>query len=183
MSPAVLTVPAYDPADPSAYVREVLALVGDRDPEALLAEAPARLRAATAGLSEADARRPEPPGKWSVLAVLRHLADSEIVYGYRMRTIVAAGGDTPPIAGYDQDAWAARLHYDEGTVAEALDDHAAARRTTLRWLSRLSPDERARTGLHSERGPESVERIVRLLAGHDLNHERQIRRVRDALGV
>ena len=174
---------AYDPADPTAYVEGVLALVGERDPEALLAEAPARLAEAVASLSDADARRPEPPARWSVLAILRHLADSEIVYGYRMRTIVAADGDTPPIAGYDQDAWAARLHYDEGTVAEALEDHAAARRTTLRWLGRLSADERARAGLHSERGPESVDRIVRLLAGHDLNHENQIRRVRDALGV
>ena len=176
-------VPAYDPADPFAYVEGILALVGDRDPEALLAAAPGRLRAAVGGLGDADARRPEALGKWSVLAVLRHVADSEIVYGYRMRTIVAAGDAMPPIAGYDQDAWASRLHYDEGTVAEALEDHAAARRTTLRWLARLSPDERQRAGLHSERGPESVDRIVRLLAGHDLNHQAQITRVRERLDV
>ncbi len=53
----------------------------------------------------------------------------------------------------------------------------------MRWLARLAPDERKRAGLHSERGPESVERIVRLLAGHDLNHQTQIRRVRAGLGV
>lgn len=177
------SVPAYDPTDPRAYVEGILALVGDHDPETLLAQAPARLRDAVGGLSEGDARRPEAPGKWSVLAILRHLADSEIVYGYRMRTIVAADGEAPPIAGYDQDAWASRLHYHEGSVAEALEDLAAARRTTLRWLARLAPDERKRAGLHSERGPESVERIVRLLAGHDLNHQTQIRRVRAGLGV
>ena len=179
-----MTVPAYDAADPTAYVQGILDLVGDRDPEALLAEAPARLRAAVDGLAEHDARRPEPPGKWSVLRILRHLADSEIVYGYRMRTIVAAEPSVlPPIAGYDQDAWADRLHYDSGSTKDALADHEAMRRMTLRWLARLSPDERARAGLHSERGEESVDRIVRLLAGHDLNHENQIRRVRAALGV
>ena len=175
---------AYDPADPSAYIAHVLSLVGDADPVALLAAAPERLAAAVAGLSEADARRPEPPGKWSVLQILRHLADSEIVYGYRLRTIVAAGdGARPPIAGYDQDAWASRLHYHVGTVADALADHAAMRRMTMRWLGALSSDERARAGLHSERGEEPVDHIVRLLAGHDLNHEGQIRRVRAALNV
>lgn len=177
-----MPVPAYDAADPSAYVRGIIALVGDRDPEALLAEAPGRLAAAVAGLSDADARRPEPPAKWSALAILRHLADSEIVYGYRMRTIVAAEpGMLPPIAGYDQDAWASRLHYDAGSIADALADHAAMRGMTMRWIGTLSPDERSRAGQHSERGRESVERIIRLLAGHDLNHENQILRVRSAL--
>ena len=179
-----MSVPAYDASDPSAYVQGILDLVGAHDPRALLADAPARLAAATAGLSEDDARRPEPPARWSVLRILRHLADSEIVYGYRLRTIVAAGPDVlPPIAGYDQDAWADRLHYDAGSLRDALDDFAAMRRMTLRWLGTLSDEERARAGLHSERGEESVDRITRLLAGHDLNHERQILRVRDALGV
>ena len=179
-----MPAPAYDAQNPAAYIEHVLALVGDADPEALLAAAPARFAEAVAGLSDADARRPEPPGKWSVLQILRHVADSEIVYGYRMRTIAAADpGTCPPIAGYDQDAWADRLHYHTGTVADALADHAAMRRMTMRWLAALPPAERARAGMHSERGEESIARIVRLLAGHDLNHERQIRRVRDVLGV
>lgn len=179
-----MAVPAYDASDPTAYVQGILDLVGDRDPETLLAEAPARLRAAVDGLSEHDARRPEPPAGWSVLHILRHLADSEIVYGYRLRAIAAAEpGVLPPIAGYDQDAWAARLHYDAGSMVDALSDIEAMRRMTLRWISALSPGERSRAGLHAERGEESVERIVRLLAGHDLNHENQIRRVRHALGA
>ena len=119
-----------------------------------------------------------------MLHTLRHLADSEIVYGYRMRAIVAAEpGVLPLIAGYDQDAWATRLHYDTGSTKDALDDFEAMRRMTLRWLAQLSPEERALAGLHSERGEESVDRIVRLLAGHDLNHENQIRRVRVTLGI
>lgn len=176
-----MTVPAYDAADPGAYVRAMLALVGDRDPVALLAAAPDRLRAAAAGLSPEDARRPERDGKWSVLQTLRHLADSEIVYGYRLRLIVAA--DRPAIPGYDQDAWADRLHYHAGTVEDALGDWAAMRRMTVRWLGALAPDEWERAGVHSERGEESVGRIARLLAAHDVAHERQVLRTREALGV
>jgi hypothetical protein len=171
----------YNPADPGAYVEAVLSLVGDRDPLALLAEGPDRVRAATDGLGEADARRAEADGTWSVLQVLRHLADSEIVYGYRLRLIVAA--DRPAIPGYDQDAWADRLHYHHGTVADALGDWAAMRRMTLHWLGALDEGEWNRVGLHSERGEESVGRIVRLLAGHDLAHEWQVRRIRQSLGV
>ena len=173
--------PRYDPDAVGAYVEHVLGLVGDRDPQALLAAAPDRLAEATADLSEADARRAPRDGAWSVLQVLRHLADSEIVYGYRMRLIVAA--DRPAIPGYDQEAWADRLAYHHGTVEDALADLAAQRRMTLRWLGALDAEAWDRVGLHSERGDESVRQIVHLLAGHDLNHERQIRATRDALGV
>ena len=180
--------PRYDAADAGAYVDAMLALVGDRDPLALLAAAPDRLREAVDGLSEADARRPEPAATrgadgdgWSVLHTLRHLADSEVVYGYRIRLIVA--DDAPAIPGYDQDAWAGRLVYDRGTVAEAVEDVAAGRRMTLRLLRALPPADWDRYGVHSERGRESVRRIATLLAAHDLNHERQIARTRAALSV
>ena len=173
--------PAYDAADPGAYVANVLRLVGDRDPLALLEGGPDRLAEAVAGLSDADARRPPRPGAWSALAVVRHLADSEVVYGYRLRLIVAA--DRPEIPGYDQDAWADRLVYDRGTVAEALAEWQAARRGTLGFLRALDGPAWDRVGLHSERGEESVRHVATLLAGHDLNHERQVRAVRGALGV
>ena len=174
-------MPAYDAEAPSAYVAALLAEVGDRDPLSVLALGPAALRGATAGLSEPDARRPERPGKWSVLHIVRHLADSEIVSAYRLRLIVAH--DRPAIAGYDQDLFSERLPYLEGTLAEALSDLAAVRGINLRLLERLSGSDRARVGVHAERGDESAERLVALVAGHDLVHLRQIARVREALGV
>lgn len=173
--------PRYDAANARAYVDYVTGLVGDRDPLGLLAEAPDRLGAAVAGLSEADVRIPEAEGKWSALQILRHLADSEVVYNYRMRLIVAE--DRPAIPGYDQDAWASRLAYHHGTIADALDDLGAMRRMTVRWLRALPEAALDRVGVHSERGEESVRHITRLLAGHDLIHEAQIRRVRGRLGV
>ena len=169
------------PASTSAYVDALVAELGARDPLDVLTLTPSALRGATAGLSDDDARRRERDGKWSVLHVVRHLADSDLVSGYRLRLVVAH--DRPTISGYDQDRFADRLHYLDGTLAEALEDHAALRRMNLRWLRTLTDEERARAGVHSERGEESAERLVRLMAGHDLVHLRQIARVRAALGV
>ena len=174
-------LPPYDPADPSAYVASRLALVGDRDALALLADAPDRIAASVAGVSEDGARQPPGPGSWSVLQVLRHLADSEIVYGYRLRLIVAS--DRPAIPGYDQDAWADALPYHRGTVAQAVADYADARRGTVAFLRALSGDQWERVGIHGERGPESVRQTAALLAAHDLGHERQIARVRAAVSA
>ena len=170
-------LPAYD----AAYVASRLALVGDRDPLPLLEAAPERVAEAVAGLSEDAARQPETDDAWSALQVLRHLADSEVVYGYRLRLIVAA--DRPEIPGYDQEAWAERLHYHRGTVADALADYAAGRRVTVAFLRSLGEAEWERVGVHNERGEESVRRIATLLAAHDLGHEQQIARIRETVGA
>ena len=177
----MMPLPSYDTSNPSAYIASRLALVGDRDPVELLEAAPGRLAEAVAGLSEEGARQPEGDGKWSVLQVLRHLADSEVVYGYRLRLIVAS--DRPDIPGYDQETWSDRLHYHRGTVAEAVEDVAAGRRMTVRFLRSLDDAEWDRVGVHNERGEESVRRIATLLAGHDIGHEGQIARIRQTASL
>ncbi len=103
------------------------------------------------------------------------------MYGYRIRLIVAA--ERPAISGYDQDAWASRLGYHDGTLVEALDDVSAMREMNLRWLRARTDEELARVGFHSERGEESVAHNAKLLAGHDLLHLRQIARIRKAIGL
>ncbi len=165
----------------AGYVRSLLDLLGDRDPFAVHEELVPALRAALAGLADADRRRPEAPGKWSVLDVVRHLADSEIVYAYRLRLVLAA--DSPPIPGYDQDRWAAALRYRDASSEESLDELAALRRGNLRLLRALSPEEWERSGVHAERGVESVRRLFRLMAAHDLVHRRQIDRIKHRLGL
>jgi hypothetical protein len=180
-----MTEPSYaNPAGAATeaaagYVRALLALLGDREPRAVMDRLPADLRAATAGLDDAVLRRPEREGKWSIVEVVQHLADSEMIYGYRLRLIVAH--DRPALPGYDQDAWARRLRYADVHLGEALEQLEPLRRANLRWLRTLSPEERSRAGLHSERGVESVDQVVRLLAAHDLVHLRQIERIKRAV--
>jgi uncharacterized damage-inducible protein DinB len=162
-----------------AYTAAVLDLVGGRDPMEVLERTPAALREAAEGLSEAELRRPEAPGKWAVNQVLQHLADSELVWGWRLRLVLAH--DRPPLSGYDQDAWAARLGYEEAEAEQALEDFSVLRRANLRLLRRTGPAERARVAVHAERGEESVEHMMRLYAGHDLLHLRQMERIRAAV--
>jgi uncharacterized damage-inducible protein DinB len=163
-----------------AYVRALLGLLGDRDPLEVWREQPAAVEALTRDLSDAQARVPEREGKWSIIQVVGHLADSEVVYAYRARLTVAH--DKPEIHGYDQDLWATRLHYGEESLADSVADLRAMRMRNLRFVQRLSDAELDRVGMHNERGPESVRTLVKLMAGHDLLHLAQIRRIRAAHG-
>lgn len=174
---SVFTNPAHGAGhNASAYVQAILELLGDRDPMTVLRETLTALPRAIDGLSAQQLRQPERAGKWSIVQILQHLADSEVVWTWRMRLILAQ--DRPPLTGYDQDQWAERLHYDESDPAEALEVFVVVRRGNLRLLGRATPADLARVGVHVERGEESVEHLRRLYAGHDLLHLRQIDRVR-----
>lgn len=179
---SVFTNPAAGaPEQAQAYIRAILGLLGSRDPFEVLEATGEALRDATAGVSEERLAEPERPGKWSVRQVLAHLADSEIVWAYRLRMVIAQ--DRPPLTGYDQDAWADRLGYAEWDPAESLETFGAVRRSNLGVLRRASDADLARVGLHAERGEESLEHMIRLYAGHDLLHLRQIERIRAVVGA
>jgi uncharacterized damage-inducible protein DinB len=174
---SVFTNPASGAADQAAaYVAAVLDLLGDRDPMTVLRETPEALVGAIHGLSPERLRTPEQPGKWSIAQVLRHLADAEVVWAWRMRLILAQ--DRPTLTGYDQDLWADRLGYADADPAESLADFTVLRRSNLRLLDRATPADLDRVGLHSERGEESARHLRRLYAGHDLLHLNQIARIR-----
>jgi uncharacterized damage-inducible protein DinB len=162
--------------DAKAYTSAVLGLLGERDPGMVLQDTPGALRKAISGLSESQLATPEMAGKWSIRQVVRHLADSDLVWGYRLRLVLSQ--DRPPLTGYDQDRWAERLHYDEADAATALEEFSLLRRGNLKLLDRATPDDLKRVGVHAERGEESVEHMIRLYAGHDLLHLRQIDRIR-----
>ena len=162
-------------AEATAYIAALLDLLGDRDPLSVLRATTAALRTAVEGVPREVMRRPEKPGKWSPVEVVQHLADSELVWSYRMRLVAAE--DRPTLTGYDQDAWAAGLGYRDVDPADALEEFALLRRLNLRLLEGLPPEGLARVGVHSERGDESLGHMVRLYAGHDLVHLRQLERV------
>lgn len=163
------------------YVAGLFEALGDRDPTAVLRETPAALERATTGLTDAQLRTPEAAGKWSVIEVAQHLADSELVGGFRFRMIVAH--DAPELPGYDQDAWVSRLGYRKAKLEDAVGDFARLRAANLRLWASLAPSDLERVMVHSERGRESLGLMERIYAGHDLVHLRQIARIRRAIGA
>jgi hypothetical protein len=166
-------------ADAESYTAAILGTLGDRDPFEVLRATPAAVRQAVAGVPREVAATPERPGKWSMLQVAQHLADAELVGAFRYRMILAH--DRPVLQGYDQDRWAERLRYADSDLAVALEQFGVLRAANLRLLERASPAERARVGVHSERGEESITHLLRMYAGHDLVHLRQLARIQRAV--
>lgn len=161
-----------------AYVSAVLELLGDRDPRIVLRDTPAEIRRTVGARDPEDLRRPERRGKWSALEVIQHLADSDLVWAYRMRLVLAE--DRPRLTSYDQDVWAERLRYREADPNEALEEFESLRKLNLRLVEGLGPAAMERVGIHSDRGDERLDHMIRLYAGHDLVHLRQIARILEA---
>ena len=164
---------AHDNA--ARVVEALLNLLGDRPPLEVLAETPGWLMSRVASVPRARLVAPEAPGRWSVAAVLAHLADAELVIGTRSRFIV--GDLEPTLVGFDQDRWATEFGYLDRDPAEALTDFTSLRGINLRHWRQLTLDQWSRVGHHTERGHTSAERNLRISAGHDLVHRAQVERI------
>jgi uncharacterized damage-inducible protein DinB len=157
------------------YTQRILAHAQGQDPVKLQSTTNKKLTRLVKGLSTAKLRKRPAPDKWSIAEILAHLADVEIVIGWRMRSILGAPGTA--VQAYDQNAWVIAGHYDKRDPRESLELHRAVREANLALLKSLSPDQWKLYGQHSERGQESIEHIVRMVAGHDVNHIQQIERI------
>ena len=164
------------PTDIAVYVAALLQLLGDNDPVTILRQTPADLQRFLGTVPAPIVASPEAPGKWSIRDVIQHLADSELVGGFRLRMILAH--DRPSLMGYDQDLWANRLRYRDVDVRDGVDQFTSLRRANLRLWQDLSPADLVRVGIHGERGEESLAHMRRLYAGHDLLHLQQLERIR-----
>ena len=122
-------------------------------------------------------KQPE-PNKWSVAEILGHLAESEIVFGYRIRMILGSNGT--PIQAFDQNKW----HENDGYLARnskmAFELFQIIRETNVALLKSLTKVQWDFHGNHQERGRETIVRMVELYAGHDVNHVKQIEGILDA---
>ena len=149
--------------------------LGKHDPIESMRKAPKRLRKLIKGLSKKELARRSATGKWSVKEVLAHLADGEMVFGTRLRFVVAM--ERPVITAYDQDAFVAQLNYAEVSSADLWDSFAALRAMNVALLERMPDSAFARVGLHTERGEDALVAMLFRAAGHDRLHEAQIERV------
>jgi uncharacterized damage-inducible protein DinB len=160
---------------PQQYTQRILSNAEGQDPIKAQSTTNKKLARLIKGIPIAKLRKRPAPGKWSVAEILAHLADVEIVVGWRMRSILGTPGT--PIQAFDQDAWVASGHYDKRDPRESVELHRVVRDANLALLKSLTPEQRKQYGQHAERGQESIEHIVRMIAGHDNNHLQQIERI------
>jgi hypothetical protein len=174
-----MTQSSPDPvAAPSEYQQLMLSLVGQDDPASVQEETPGAVRAmiTTAG---ADLSRRPAEGEWSVLELVGHLADAELVMAARYRWVLAH--EEPPIAAYDQDRWVNRLRHNEDDPRDLVALFEALRRANLALWRDAPAAARQRVGIHSERGRESLDLMFRMIAGHDRFHLAQMERTLTAV--
>ena len=120
-------------------------------------------------------------GKWSAREIVHHLGDSESISAARIRTLLCH--PHPLIHGYDQEAYARILRYNEREdLRPSLDAFRAARANTVPVLESMSEDDWTRQAWHTESGPYSAETWLRIYATHAHDHADQIRRLREKLG-
>jgi hypothetical protein len=157
------------------YIQRILAQSHGKDPVKVQATTPARLMRLIQRAAGTKLRKRPAPGKWSAGEIIAHLADGEIVTGWRIRQILGAPG--APLQAYDQDAWAAAGQYQKRDARKSLEQFRVLREANLALLKTLTPEQRKQHGMHAERGVESIDHIVQMIAGHDLNHLAQVERL------
>ena len=140
-------------------------------------KSPKEIAAAVSGLSLAVLRYRSKPEKWCILEILAHLADIEIVYGYRLRQMLA--DEKPVIAPMNQDAWAKNLGYLDASAPELVALYGLNRHHNLRLLRRLKAGDLEKSAFHPEHQKDvTVGRLVEQMAGHGANHLMQIEKLK-----
>ena len=154
-----------------AYCRPALEALGSDDP----AEAQAGEVASWHRLLEtagASLRTRPAEGEWSVLECLGHMVDSELVCSVRYRMILVEK-EPVPLTAWNQEAWAAHFDHCHAEPSLLLEILGSLRRANIALWKRSTAEERARTGMHEERGPESYDHLFRMQAGHGRIHRAQ----------
>ncbi|MBA3779707.1 MAG: DinB family protein [Chloroflexi bacterium] len=164
----------------TAYQQHLLALVGDDDPALAQESTIAQMRRLLTIPNPRLRTRPA-QGEWSAIEVAGHILDAEIVYSARYRWILAH--DEPELIGYDQDRWVERLGYQDAEPNDMAELFEPLRRANVALWRKTPSGDRARVGMHRERGPESFELSFRLVCGHDRLHLRQAWQTLEATGA
>jgi hypothetical protein len=131
---------------------------------------------ALAGIIDAELDARPGDGEWTAREIVHHLADSEMTSAIRLRRLLSE--NDPTLTGYDEEEFARRLFYGDRPIEASLEAVRAARRTTGEILDRLTEEQWARTGHHTQSGVYGVETWLEIYAAHAHDHADQIARCR-----
>jgi hypothetical protein len=154
------------------YIHRILGHVEGQDAMKVQRSTAARLKKSISGLAPKQLKwRPE-PAKWSISEIIAHLADVEIVAGWRIRSVIGENGIT--IQPFDQDAWASVFDYQARDAKRSLELFRLLRENNLAMLKEIPKEKWDNYGMHLERGKETIAHLARMFAGHDTNHMLQV---------
>ena len=154
------------------YLRRIQGHLAGQDPLKVMPGTAKKLGRLIAGVAASKLRRRPAPKKWSAGEILAHIADTEMVLGWRIRQILALPG--MPIQAFDQDAWALTGRYEKRDPRKSLEQFRVVRDANLALLKSLTPEQWKQHCIHAERGVVTIEELVRWIAGHDINHIKQV---------
>jgi DinB family protein len=154
------------------YTQRLLSYGEGKDPLRLQQAAPKKLALLLKGKTGRQLMRRPAPDKWSVAEIVAHLADAELAISWRIRQILS--NNAVPIQAYDQDVWAKTFDYAHRDPRQSLANFRTLREANVALLKSVPRKLWDNYGVHEERGNESISHVVRMVAGHDLNHLRQI---------
>jgi uncharacterized damage-inducible protein DinB len=157
------------------YIKRILGHVEGKDPLKIQKNTAKKIEKLIKPLSKKQIRRRPAPGKWSIAEILAHLADAEVVGSWRMRLILGASGT--PIQAFDQDVWAKAFRYGAQDPKHSLRVFRVLRENNLSLLKSVPRKLWENHGMHAERGKETIAHIVRMFAGHDMNHLQQVEKI------
>ena len=160
---------------PQQYMARILGYQQGKKPLAVLSGTTGKIEKLIKKAPSAKMKKRTDPTKWSVGEVLAHLADSELVLSFRIRLVLGSNGT--PIQAFDQDVWANYSHYRKMDPKESFERFKVLRASNVKLLKTISKEMWDNYGMHSERGKESVVRMTEMLAGHDINHLRQLEKM------
>ena len=144
--------------------------VGSRDAREVIAQTTGELAAYIRKLGPEGTERKPAPGKWNAREIICHLADCEIVFAFRLRQTLAE--ENHMIQPFDQDKWASV--YGAYDAAAAMAVFSSLRRWNINFIQAVPASAFSRRVTHPERGEMTFKTVVETMAGHDLNHIRQL---------
>ena len=133
-----------------------------------IAEAPAKLRAAVEGLTEAQLDTPYREGGWTVRQVVHHVPESHMNAYVRFKLTLTE--DTPPLKPYEEQIWAELIDGKTGDPATSLGILDGVHHRLHRLLTSLAPSDFARTAHHPQHGQVTLDWLVQLYAWHGKHH-------------
>ncbi len=142
---------------------------------------PAKVRHALRGLSAEQLRARPVPGKWSILEVVCHLADSDQAWAHRIKRVIAE--ENPLLIGYDESRFAAALGYHDRDVMQELEFSERTRRQLAQIVRGLKPEALSRCGIHNESGRLNLEQMIQIEIAHVEHHLTFLVEKRRALGL